>query len=76
MKTPDYLSYDRYKKDKKKLGSKNNIVTFVVTFFITLLVFTAIAKSLPLMLMSLSVMILRLTRKIQVWGLKNLLTTD
>jgi len=46
MKTPDYLSYDRYKKDKKKLGSKNNIVTFVVTFFITLLVFTAVAKSL------------------------------
>lgn len=45
MKTPDYLTYDRYKKDKKKLGSKNNIVTFVVTFFITLLVFTAIAKS-------------------------------
>lgn len=46
MKTPDYLTYDRYKKDKKKLGSKNNIVTFVVTFFITLLVFTAVAKSL------------------------------
>lgn len=46
MKTPDYLTYDRYKKDKKKMGSKNNIVTFVVTFFITLLVFTAVAKSL------------------------------
>lgn len=46
MKTPDYLTYDRYKENKKKVGSKNNIVTFVVTFFITLLVFTAIAKSL------------------------------
>lgn len=46
MKTPDYLTYDRYKKDKKKLGSKNNVVTLVVTFFISLLVFTAIAKSL------------------------------
>lgn len=46
MKTPDYLTYDRYKETKKKVGSKNNIVTFVVTFFITLLVFTAVAKSL------------------------------
>lgn len=46
MKTPDYLTYDRYKENKKKVGSKNNIVTFVVTFFITLLVFTAVAKSL------------------------------
>lgn len=46
MKTPDYLTYDRYKENKKKVGSKNNIITFVVTFFITLLVFTAVAKSL------------------------------
>lgn len=46
MKTPDYLSYDRYKKNKKKVNSKNSIVTFVVTFFVTLLVFTAVAKSL------------------------------
>lgn len=46
MKTPDYLTYDRYKENKKKVGSKNSIVTFVVTFFITLLVFTAVAKSL------------------------------
>lgn len=46
MKTPDYLSYDRYKKNKKNVGSKNSMLTFIVTFFITLLVFTAIAKSL------------------------------
>lgn len=46
MKTPDYLSYDRYKKNKKNVGSKNVALKFVVTFLITLLVFTAIAKSL------------------------------
>lgn len=46
MKTPDYLSYDRYKKKKKSVDSKNNALKFVVTFFITLFVFTLIAKSL------------------------------
>lgn len=46
MKTPDYLSYDRYKKNKKNVDSKNSVLTFIVTFFITLLVFTAVAKSL------------------------------
>lgn len=46
MKTPDYLSYDRYKKKKKKTDSKNNALTFVVTFFVTLLFFTIVAKSL------------------------------
>lgn len=46
MKTPDYLSYDRYKKKKKKDNSKNNALTFVVTFFATLLFFTIVAKSL------------------------------
>lgn len=46
MKTPDYLSYDRYKKKKKSDNSKNNAATFVVTFFVTLLFFTIVAKSL------------------------------
>lgn len=46
MKTPDYLNYDRYKKKKKNENSKNNISTFVITFFATLLIFTIIAKSL------------------------------
>lgn len=46
MKTPDYLSYDRYKKKKKNVDSKNNLLIFVVTFFITLLLFTIVAKAL------------------------------
>lgn len=46
MKTPDYLSYDRYKKKKKNADSKNNALKFVVTFFITLFIFTLIAKNL------------------------------
>lgn len=44
MKTPDYLSYDRYKK-KKQSGPDKRLAIFVTTFFITLLVFTLIAKS-------------------------------
>lgn len=45
MKTPDYLSYNRYKK-KKKVNSKNTMVIFITTFFATLLIFTVIAKQL------------------------------
>lgn len=44
MKTPDYLSYDRYKK-KKQSGPDRRLAIFVTTFFVTLLVFTLIAKS-------------------------------
>lgn len=44
MKTPDYLSYDRYKK-RKQSGPDKRLAIFVTTFFVTLLVFTLIAKS-------------------------------
>jgi len=46
MKTPDYLTYERYKKNKTKEGSKNKVTLGVTTFFITLLLFTVVAKSL------------------------------
>jgi hypothetical protein len=45
MKTPDYLSYDRYKK-KKDSNPNRRILIFITTFFATLFVFTLIAKSL------------------------------
>ena len=45
MKTPDVMSYDRYKKKKKK-NSKNSIYVFITTFFVMLLFFSVIAKSL------------------------------
>lgn len=45
MKTPDYLSYDRYKK-KKKDTSKKGMMLALTTFFATLLIFTAVAKML------------------------------
>lgn len=45
MKTPDYLSYERYKK-KKKDNSKNGMLVAVTTFFVALLLFTIVAKSL------------------------------
>lgn len=45
MKTPDFMSYDRYKK-KKKDKSKNGLMMAVTTFFATLLIFTLAAKSL------------------------------
>lgn len=45
MKTPDFMSYERYKK-KKNDTSKNGILTAVITFFVALLLFTAVAKSL------------------------------
>lgn len=46
MKTPDYLTYERYKKNKKKNESKNGWLLGLTTFFITLLLFTVIAKGL------------------------------
>lgn len=46
MKTPDYLSYDRYKKKKKKDTSKNSVLIGITTFFVALLLFTIVAKSL------------------------------
>lgn len=45
MKTPDYLSYDRYKRKKDSKPSKR-ILIFTTTFFLTLLLFTLVAKSL------------------------------
>lgn len=45
MKTPDYLSYERYKK-KKDNNPNKRMLMFVTTFFATLLVFTIVAKSL------------------------------
>ena len=45
MKTPDFMSYDRYKK-KKKTNSKDGLLIGITTFFVTLLIFTVIAKSL------------------------------
>ncbi len=45
MKTPDYLSYQRYKKKRDSNPDKRMLV-FVTTFFATLLLFTVIAKSL------------------------------
>lgn len=45
MKTPDYLSYDRYKKKKDSNPNKRMLI-FVTTFFATLLLFTVVAKSL------------------------------
>lgn len=45
MKTPDYLSYERYKK-KKDTNPNKRILIFVTTFFATLLLFTVVAKSL------------------------------
>ena len=44
MKTPDFMSYERYKKNKKN-GSKNGLLLAITTFFVTLLLFTMIAKS-------------------------------
>lgn len=45
MKTPDYMSYERYKK-KQSINPNKRLFIFVTTFFATLLVFTVIAKSL------------------------------
>lgn len=45
MKTPDFMSYERYKK-KKTDNSKNGVLVGITTFFIALLFFTVVAKSL------------------------------
>lgn len=45
MKTPDYLSYERYK-NKKESNPNKRMLIFITTFFITLLLFTAVVKSL------------------------------
>lgn len=45
MKTPDYLSYDRYKK-KKSANPNKRILISVTTFFVALLFFSIVAKSL------------------------------
>lgn len=45
MKTPDYLSYDRYKKKKSSKPSKRFLI-FTTTFFLTLFLFTVVAKGL------------------------------
>lgn len=45
MKTPDYLSYDRYKK-KKSANPNKRIVISITTFFVALLFFSVVAKSL------------------------------
>lgn len=46
MKTPDFMSYDRYKKKQTKESTKNGLLIGLTTFFITLFLFTLIAKSL------------------------------
>ena len=43
MKTPDYLSYERYKK-RKETNPNKRLYLFLITFFITLLAFTLFAK--------------------------------
>ncbi|MCQ2789022.1 MAG: SPOR domain-containing protein [bacterium] len=45
MKTPDYLSYERYKK-KKDSNPNKRMILFITTFFVTLLLFSLVAKSL------------------------------
>lgn len=44
MKTPDYLTYDRYKK-KKNANPNKRMYIFITTFFATLFIFTALVKS-------------------------------
>ena len=45
MKTPDYLSYERYKREKSS-SSNRRISIFITTFVITLLLFIAVVKGL------------------------------
>lgn len=45
MKTPDYLNYERYKTSKKKKDSKTGVFLAITSFFITLLIFSALTKS-------------------------------
>lgn len=44
MKTPDYMSYSKYKKNKKN-NSQKIIIIFITTFFAMLLIFTALAHN-------------------------------
>lgn len=44
MKTPDYLTYDRYKK-KKNANPNKRMFIFITTFFATLFIFTLLVKS-------------------------------
>lgn len=44
MKTPDYLSYEKYKK-KKDSNPNKRLLIFISTFFITLLLFSVVVKS-------------------------------
>lgn len=47
MKTPDYMNYSRYKKNKKKEEDpQKGLLIGLTTFFVMLLLFTGIAKSL------------------------------
>lgn len=46
MKTPDYMTYSKYKKKKKDEDPKKGLIIGVTTFFVMLLIFTGIAKSL------------------------------
>lgn len=46
MKTPDYMTYSKYKKKKKEEDPKKGLIVGVTTFFVMLLIFTGIAKSL------------------------------
>lgn len=45
MKTPGYMNYNRYKKDKNNNG-KNLFMLFITAFLVMLLFFTAVAKHL------------------------------
>lgn len=45
MKTPDYMSYERYK-NKKDSNPNKRMLIFITTFFVCLLLFTAVVKSL------------------------------
>ena len=44
MKTPDYLSYEKYKK-KKDSNPNKRLLIFITTFFVTLLLFSVTAKN-------------------------------
>jgi len=46
MKTPDYMTYSKYKKKKKEEDPKKGLIIGITTFFVMLLIFTGIAKSL------------------------------
>src|SRR5574344_1152095 len=43
MKTPDYMNYSRYKKNKKQ-NKKKSTYMFIATFCVTLFIFVGMAK--------------------------------